>query len=40
VDSSWLCEGQPQQIVAAYQSQFSRCRITDIESLERRAIPV
>jgi hypothetical protein len=38
VDDSWLCEGHPQQIITAYQSQFSRCRITDIESLAGRAV--
>jgi hypothetical protein len=38
VDDSWLCEGHSQQIITAYQSQFSRCRITDIESLAQRAI--
>jgi hypothetical protein len=38
-DSPWLCEGEPQQIITAYESQFSRCQITDIESLARSALP-
>lgn len=37
VDDMWLCEGHPQQIVTAYESPFSRCRITSIESLADRA---
>jgi hypothetical protein len=39
VDDSWLCEGHPQQITTAYESMFSRCPITEIVSLARRAVP-
>jgi hypothetical protein len=39
-DDSWLCEGDPQQIITAYQSQFSRCEITEIESLAGRPVAV
>ena len=38
VDDSWLCEGDPQQIITAYQTPLARCQITDIESLARRAM--
>ena len=40
VDDSWLCEGDPQQIITAYQTPLARCQITDIESLARRAMAV
>jgi hypothetical protein len=40
VDDSWLCEGRPQQIITAYDSQFSRCAITHIVSLAQGPIPV
>ncbi|HEY6048642.1 MAG TPA: DUF6491 family protein [Sphingomicrobium sp.] len=35
VESSWLCAGHPDQIITAYETQFSRCWVSEIEPLGR-----
>ena len=33
VDSSWLCEGKPDQLITAYQTPYSRCPILNVQAL-------
>lgn len=39
VESSWLCEGHPDELITAFQTPFSRCAISDIQPLGPGAIP-
>lgn len=39
VDSSWLCAGKPDQLITAYQTQFSRCSISEIRPLMPAPLP-
>jgi hypothetical protein len=33
VESSWLCEGKADELITAFQTQFSRCAISGIQAL-------
>ena len=33
VEDSWLCAGRPDNIITAYETQFSQCAIREIEPL-------
>ena len=33
VESSWLCEGMPDELITAFETQFNRCPISVIQAL-------
>jgi len=37
--SNWMCEGRGDQIITAYQTQFSRCWVGDIRALTPGSVP-
>ena len=39
VESSWLCAGHPDDIITAFQTQFSRCSVSEIEPLGPPPLP-
>lgn len=39
VESSWLCEGKPDQLITAFDTPFSRCSISEIQALAPAPAP-